>query len=391
MQGESASLYFQSGNSDKVYFLNLQQCETGWAVLVQWGRRGSTLQADTKIERVPYEDAKPIYDRVLREKLAKGYQYSEAPAARKPAASEPLTRNAPVSKEVVFAPELLTRIEESEALRFGRDPRYWFQWKRDGIRLTVVAEQIKTVPWTFNIYGYNKLGQVVQLDPQLRRAIETLCIDGKYTCLLLDGEWEASGFYVWDILECNSDLRETEYQYRFKTLETVLGTAEDAAELPDDLAALLHIVQTGKTTQEKARLLADAKAKRAEGIAVKKITARYCGGRNGNHFKYKFEQVASFIVGPKPPKKANDGHRSVALYAYDRGRKRFIATVKVADKYAVPGIGAIIDVRYLYLHPGPEGRIYQPAYFGVVRNDVRPTDCLVQQLKLKQTDEEAAA
>ena len=48
----------------------------------------------------------------------------------------------------------------------------------------------------------------------------------------------------------------------------------------------------------------------------------------------------------------DDGHRSVAIYVIEKGYRRFVATVKIADKYAVPPISAlVIDCRYLYRYP----------------------------------------
>jgi len=386
---EEAHLFYKQGSSDKVYSLCMAQCETGWTVLATWGRRGSTLSVEAKIERAEYEAAKKIYDRVLREKLAKGYKPVEEEATTK---KEPATTRRPVSKDVLFSAELLTRIDEREALAYMRNPRYWFQLKRDGVRLTISAEKIDK---TFDIFGYNKLGQRVQLDPALYKAVEALCDLYNVKQLLMDGEWESSGYHAWDLLEMNSDLRDFEYQYRFETLETLLK----------DVRKMFYLVRCAKTTTEKEILVGKAKVNRAEGICVKDIRARYCGGRNGQHLKWKFESTGSFIVGPKPKRKANDGHRSVALYIVDKkpgGERwasgadfakpfglRFVATVKIADKYEVPLIGAIAEIRYLYAHPG--GGIVQPCYFGVTRKDVRMEDCVAEQLRYKQESEEAAA
>ncbi len=73
MQPEKAELYYQQGSSDKVYHLQLEQEQERWSVRAQWGRRGSTLQSDTKANHVTYEEAKHIYDKLLREKTGKGY------------------------------------------------------------------------------------------------------------------------------------------------------------------------------------------------------------------------------------------------------------------------------------------------------------------------------
>ncbi len=315
----------------------------------------------------------------------------------------PLTSSrGPVSADVVFAPELLTRVTKAEAVKFASDPRYFFQTKQDGDRLTV---RVETWPnGVVNNYGYNKSGQVVHLDAQLWNAVSRLCIAFSIDRLLMDGEWEADGFHAWELLELHitnpawvgeGDLRELPYYQRLDMLEAILG------DLLPELATILHLTYTARDTAAKLALLDNLKL---EGVAVKLRTAPFRPGRNGQHKKYKHEQTASFIVGPKFGAKANDGHRSVALYIFDATAKstsawqlvdcgipavmphtlRFVSTVKVADKYDVPPIGSVIEVRYLYAYPG--GGIAQPAYFGKVRTDVPHRDCSTAQLKFKNGD-----
>ena len=75
---ETIELYFQQGSSDKVYHLQLESVEEQWSVNAQWGRRGSALQSDTKVSSVAYEEAKRVYDRIIREKTGKGYRIAQA-------------------------------------------------------------------------------------------------------------------------------------------------------------------------------------------------------------------------------------------------------------------------------------------------------------------------
>ena len=118
MQTERAELYFQQGSSDKVYCLQLENIEEKWFVQAQWGRRGSALQTDFKMSNTTYEEAKRVYDRLLREKTAKGYQIARTTANGDAAISVGL----PACKEHSgHTPELLTPIEEPEALRLERN------------------------------------------------------------------------------------------------------------------------------------------------------------------------------------------------------------------------------------------------------------------------------
>jgi hypothetical protein len=124
----------------------------------------------------------------------------------------------------------------------------------------------------------------------------------------------------------------------------------------------------------------------AEGFVCKNRDAAYVGGRAGQHFKCKFVATASFIVGPKPEKKANDGHRSVAVYLLDENRQRFMGTVGVPDRCRLPKEGENVEVQYLYCHPGPDGKLIQAKYFGKVRDDIHRAECSVGQLKVKSID-----
>ncbi len=75
-KSESSDLFFQEGNSDKEYHIQLEQSEAGWSVMAQWGRRGSALHDEVKIAGASFEEAKKLYDKTLNSKLKKGYQPS---------------------------------------------------------------------------------------------------------------------------------------------------------------------------------------------------------------------------------------------------------------------------------------------------------------------------
>jgi ATP-dependent DNA ligase len=100
------------------------------------------------------------------------------------------------------------------------------------------------------------------------------------------------------------------------------------------------------TTKAKRDFVKKMHNANAEGFVCKNRNAVYAGGRAGQHFKCKFVVTASFIVGPKPEKKANDGHRSIAVYLLDDNRQRFMGTVGVPDRYRLPKEGEIVEVQY---------------------------------------------
>ena len=432
-QPESAHLECRMGGSDKVYNVELSQSEAGWTCDCYSGPRGSTLtHQKPKAENTDYETAKREFDKVVATKL-KGhdgthYSYAggtspavasqgdpgavahAATATSLPSAGLSNCRGA-VSAEVLFAPELLTRIDESEAERYEADDRYIFQNKEDADRLAVQVEDGK-------IFGYNKSGQAVALDTQLHAAIARLCELTGIERLLLDGEWEPIGLVAWDILEFwtngqYQDMRPYPYRDRLALLETLFANVQAITGF-SAANSLLHVVESARTTEAKRamrsnRFTGDTKVR--EGICVKDLDAPYKPGRNGQHKKFKFEQSASLIVGPKPGRKATDGKRSVGLYIIDPdsrdhatwietawrdwwksemswpNRIRFVCTAKVADRYAVPAIGSIVEVRYVAAYRATGG-IEQPqlSWEGhdlKVRTDVRVEECTTGQLKYK--------
>jgi bifunctional non-homologous end joining protein LigD len=357
---ETIELYFQQGSSDKVYHLQLESVEEQWSVNAQWGRRGSALQSDTKVSGVAYEEAKHVYDRIIREKTGKGYRIAQATAN----GDTPISVGLPSVKEHSgHAPELLTLIEEPDALQLVQDASWWFQQKFDGRRLAVQK--------TDGQYsGINKLGQLIPIDSRLTKCLESI----QAQALLVDGEITDSRFYLWDLLDINgTDLRIQPYEIRYARLGLEFRGVDEA----------LRVCETAMTPKAKRAFVKAMHESRAEGFVCKNRYAAYAGGRAGQHFKCKFVTTASFIVGPKPAPKAADGHRSIALYLREENHQRFMGTVGVPERYALPHEGQIVEVRYLYCHPGAEGKLIQAKYFGKIRNDVALGDCSVNQLKLK--------
>ena len=162
MQPERAELYFQQGSSDKVYHVQLEGAQDQWSVQAQWGRRGSALQSDVKVSGTSYEEARRVYDRILREKTGKGYQIAHASAN----GNEAIAVGLPATKEHRgHSPELLTPIEEPEALLLAQDATWWFQQKFDGRRLAVQKSEGK-------YSGINKLGQIIPIDSRLAESLD---------------------------------------------------------------------------------------------------------------------------------------------------------------------------------------------------------------------------
>ncbi|MEG3841190.1 WGR domain-containing protein [Microcoleus sp. herbarium14] len=79
------ALYFQDGRSDKIYEVDLcQASENLYSVNFRYGRRAANLKEGTKTDTaVPLAQAEKVFDKLVAEKVKKGYRevVSEAPSA----------------------------------------------------------------------------------------------------------------------------------------------------------------------------------------------------------------------------------------------------------------------------------------------------------------------
>ena len=75
---KTATLRYRDSRSDKLYRLTIEPRGPGFAANFAYGRRGGTLQTGTKTPTpVGYDEAEKIFDRIVREKTAKGYTRRE--------------------------------------------------------------------------------------------------------------------------------------------------------------------------------------------------------------------------------------------------------------------------------------------------------------------------
>lgn len=125
---DNITLYYREGSSDKVYQAALEPAGDRFTVTFAYGRRGSTLNTGTKTSsQVSYDDAKRIFDKLVREKMAKGY----TPGAD----GTPYVGSSSDKQPSGYLPQLLNPIEEAQMQRLLRDNNYCAQEKFDGRRL----------------------------------------------------------------------------------------------------------------------------------------------------------------------------------------------------------------------------------------------------------------
>ncbi|HSJ04215.1 MAG TPA: hypothetical protein VK956_17245 [Verrucomicrobium sp.] len=348
---ESTTLYFREGSSDKVYTVSLKPDGDKHVVVVAYGRRHSTLNTGTKTPvPVPYELARMIYDRVVREKLAKGYRPGEPGTDYQP--------SSPNRQPTGILPQLLNPVDADEVPRQLDDPLYWMQEKHDGRRLILRKQDGR-------VTGINKLG--------LETAVPSPMVEVALRCsrdFVVDGEAVGNCLCTFDLLELDQeDLRDMPYGQRFLKLIQLLAPLRSAN---------LHFVQTAFLPKEKHRLFAELKEQGREGVVFKDCEAGHSPGRpssGGPQLKHKFYETASFIVG-----KVND-RRSIGLLLFQGDRILPAGNVTIPVNQEVPTPGEVVECRYLYAFR-ESGSIYQPTYLGT-RDDVRAAECITDQLKYK--------
>lgn len=337
--------------SNKEYRLELTRSDDGWSVNFAYGRIGSALKTGTKTNApTDYATARKIYDRQLASKVSEGYVVDDA--------TQSVGYQAPVSKEDTgLRPQLLEPITLDEAEPYIAGARWWMQTKYDGVRAFVIANDTQ-------IYGANRKGQRIALPLNVAQwAKERAERHGRF---VLDGELVGEMYCVFDILEFNSNwITRRPYQFRLSALATLMRVSSPCVIL----------AETAKTPNDKSVLLKHLQRARAEGVVFKRLDAPYTPGRNPTQVKLKFWESATFVV-----RGHNAGVRSIELGLLDTDGHTIKSwgNCTIHSNQAVPPVGAIVDVKYLYV----DDNVYQPQYLGE-RADASLNDCVVSQLKFK--------
>jgi len=357
IQSDNTTLYFREGSSDKVYQCAIEPAgDDRFSVTFAYGRRGATLSTGTKTsEPVSYEDAKRVYDKLVREKMAKGY----TPGAE----GTPYSVNRD-QQPSGYLPQLLNPIDEAEVQRLLRDNLHVAQEKFDGRRLLLRKEGAA-------IDGINRKGLLVGLPEPVFQAFRLLPGD-----CVVDGESMGDTFHAFDLLNLDGqDIRTWSYRDRLTALINLLASVQQRA---------IRFIETAYTVEQKTRLHATLQTTGKEGIVLKQLDAPYTAGRpnsGGTQLKHKFYATLSAVVS-----KIN-AQRSVEIRLLGKDGWEPAGNVTIPPNHQIPTVGKVVEVRYLYAFP-ESGIVYQPVYLGV-RDDVEQTDCIVSQLKFKASEAEA--
>lgn len=347
---KSVSLFYTEGSSDKVYHTQLCETNGGFVVNFQYGRRNSTLQSGTKTtEPVPKEKAEKTFEKLVNEKMAKGYTPKES--------GEVFSTQEFSAKKSDIVAQLLNAIEENEVESYLNNDDFIAQEKYNGERRFVVCKDGQ-------VTGVNRKGLEVQLPSK---------ISDQFTQdMVVDGEIIGDNIYLFDILSFNGkDLKNKTLTERLKVLNSLKFKSN------------VSIVATSVSGKEKRDLLAKVKSENGEGVVFKNKSGLYVGGKptakGSNNLKFKFYKTATFLVANLTKNK-----RSVGLVVLDGNKEVEVGKVTILPNFPVPAVGSLVEVQYLYAYKG--GAVYQPVYLGE-RTDLEKTDASISQLVYKNEEE----
>ncbi len=354
--GEQITLYYREGNSDKVYQASLESKDGGFVVNFAFGRRGSTLNTGTKTSApVDYDTAKTNYDKLVREKQAKGYTPGES--------GVPYQHTDQEQRATGVLPQLLNPIAEADLTPLLNNHEHGLQEKFDGKRV-LLQKTGGTVT------AINRKGLTIGLaSPILKGAAD---MPGDFT---LDGECVGDVYYAFDLLTLNAeDHRPSPYRQRLYLLSHLLESS---------VHTHIEWVETTVTPRCKARMMEFLRRDNKEGAVFKRLNAPYTPGRpasGGPQLKHKFTATLSAVVATVNPQ------RSVEIRLLGKDGWQSAGNVTIPANQTTPLVGDIIEVRFLYAHR-ESGALYQPVYLGR-RQDVEPHECMASQLKFKSADED---
>ncbi len=361
---KSVQLFFQEGNSDKVYNAKLVDDAGAYTVQVEWGRRGSKLSEGNKCVRVSRALAEREFDKCVREKRSKGYE--EVGAGKGPAPVAPPVGQGSGSKagagtkraKVGHAAQLLTAIGDDELDRFMGDDTMIAQQKIDGVRVLVTVGK--------TLVATNRDGQPTQMAGASLGGLAYLPKD-----TIVDGEVIGNAFWLFDVLQlAGDDVRDRGYLERWQILDD---------ELEPALTGDARILPLARGAKKKRTLHDRLRAAGAEGMVFKHRDAPYTSGRGTTQRKYKFIKSADVIV-------VENAGNAYKMAVYD-GRSLFVcghvfagttnASRKDLDARLGRGEKPVCEVRYLYATD--DHQLFQPVFVGV-RDDKIAKACLRSQL-----------
>lgn len=353
------------GTSDKEYRAQITKNGSGYQVQYQFGKRGGTMQPgvhrETK-EPVPLEEAERIYDKLVNEKLSKGYVGTEAAAFT---TAPTILSKAVAKNRTPYPQEELEEVGIEVAEVLVKDNRYLMQLKanghfRQGEKLT-----------DGSVVSYNKKGEAKPFPPEVEKELAKLTLK----TFFFDGELVGTTYFIFQMLHKNGKC--------FKALPFVDRLRHATDVIPED-SPYIKVIATWNTTKEKQGGLALCRKARCEGVCFKLKDAPYRAGNSGVHKKFKFLKTCTCKV----MELGTSGKENARLGLLKDGKWIEVAGASMIGKDKRIAVGSLVEVTFLYF---TGSRLCQPR-ITELRDDVRESDCTFErQIKKSMYQEGVAA
>lgn len=348
---KSVALFFRDGTSDKEYNVTLEESGGGYVVNFSYGRRGNATSTGTKTNSpVSLPEAEKIYDKLVTEKMGKGYKPDGDANLLSVAGNSDATQTG-------LLPQLLNPITEDEAEVYIRDDRYMAQEKLDGKRIMATSDREGVVT-------SNRKGLTCGVPKEIEAGIS------QWRGTTLDGEMIGTTYHVFDLLRLGGeDRRGNSAEDRYKELKRMMDKIK-----PQNMA----LVRCAFGEAEKRQLMKDLAHK--EGVVFKLRSAPYTVGRpnsGGTQYKCKFWSDVTcqvLVVNQK---------NSVQVGVMQNGQFLNVGNVTVPPNYPMPKVGDIVEIKYLYF----VSKLYQPQYKGT-RDDHDVDDYSTLKSKSSDSDDD---
>lgn len=351
---EKTSLYFSEGRSDKEYHAEIVEVADGNVVNFRYGRRGGALTTGTKTSSpVDFTEAKRIFDKLVKDKSAKGYTRDVSGTQYQHAVSD-------------FVPQLLNPVSVQGAMNLINDPLWAAQEKMDGERRAAHAD-------AHQVFGANRKGKIVPLPQPIVHELQRIA--QRNGSLRVDGELIGETLHVFDLHILHGiPIHDSPWIVRMKQAENALAGCKH-----------LRAVPVALDTQAKHALYAKVMTAHGEGVVFKRISAPATEGRpasDGDWRKFKFTESAScYVMSINSKRSVQLGLlKCTALPDSGVDQMMFVGNVTIPPNHDIPVSGDIVEVEYLYAYEG--GSLFQPVYRGK-RQDQEISACLIGQLKYK--------
>jgi bifunctional non-homologous end joining protein LigD len=292
------------------------------------------------------DDAKKLADKLIREKMAKGYTEGEDGAAYSSTGYD--------KSFTGILPMLLNAIPEEELPIFIAKDDWVLQEKYDGRRI-MIRKQDGVID------AINRKGLIVGAPQDIINEVKSIDVLGDF---ILDGEMVGEIYYAFDVIMPGT------YGHRLSILEELINSGYGLGHI---MKAPTYYGKPGKQW-----MVESMKKGNYEGVVFKNINSVYTPGRpstGGVALKCKFTATVNVRVSHI------NVQRSVRVELNDGTS---CGNVTIPPNHDIPYLGTIIEVRYLYAMPNTNA-LYQPIY-SRLRDDIEVVDG-IDALKYKKEED----